>query len=354
MKLVPRTTPSNRWVLLSPLTAMTLTIAIGSAMLAALDQPVLASLYALFIAPVSDSYGLSELALKSTPLLLCAIGLSVCYRAGIWNIGAEGQFVMGALAGGAIALVAPPLGALTLPAMVTTGVVAGMGWAAIAAWLRTRFGASEILTTIMLNYIAVSLLTWAVHGPLRDPGGYRFPESALFETHALLPALTEASRLTASTPFALLAVGALWWFLARTLPGYQIAVLGADSKAASFAGFSTTRLTWLTLLGSGAFAGLAGISEVAGPVGQLTPHVAFGYGYAAIIVAFIGRLHPLGMLLASLLLALTYLGGENLQINTGISKSVTSVFQGLLLFFLLGCDVFIRYRVSGRGNAVTA
>ena len=351
MKLVLRTTPSHWWVLLSPLTAMTLTIGCGSAILIALDQPVFASLDALFIAPVGDSYGLSELALKATPLLLCSIGLSVCYRAGVWNIGAEGQFVVGALAGGTIALLGPPLGTLTLPAMLIAGVVAGMGWAAIAAWLRTHFGASEILTTIMLNYIAVSLMTWAVHGPLRDPGGYSFPESALFDTQAMLPALTETSRLTASTPFALLATGALWWFLARTLPGYQIAVLGADSKAAAFAGFSTTRLTWLVLLVSGAFSGLAGLAEVAGPVGQLTPHIAFGYGYAAIIVAFIGRLHPLGMLLASLLLALTYLGGENLQIETGISKSVTSVFQGLLLFFLLGCDVLIRYRVAGSSSA---
>ena len=354
MTLVLRTTPSRQWVVLSPLLAISLTMCCGAAILAALGQPVAVGLHALFIAPLSDVYGWSELVVKATPLLLCAVGLSVCYRAGIWNIGAEGQFVMGALAGGSVALLAPPLGTATLPLMLAAAVVSGMAWSAVAAGLKTRFGASEILTTIMLNYIAVSLLNWAVHGPLRDPGGFSFPESALFAAEAMIPALSDDSRITASSPLALLLAGVLWWLLVRNIAGYQIAVLGADREAATFAGFSSTRITWGALLAGGALAGLAGITEVAGSVGQLTPHIAFGYGYAAIIVAFIGRLHPLGMVFASLLLALTYLGGENLQITTGISKSVTAVFQGLLLFFLLGCDVLIRYRIAGGGRVAPA
>lgn len=321
-----------------PIAAVLATAASAVLLLAVLGLPIDAGLQALFLQPLVDVWGWSELVLKATPLLLCAIGLVLCYRAGIWNIGAEGQFVLGALCAGWVALQAATLGVLALPLSIMAGIAGGALLAGLAAVLRTRFGASEILTTIMLNYLAIGLLTWAVHGPLRDPDGFSFPESALFEATALLPPLFEGARITLATAVALLALIALWWLLDRTFGGYQIEVLGRDQSAARFAGFSVSRLTWCVLLVSGALAGFAGATEVTGPVGQLTAHVAFGYGYSAIIVAFIGRLRPLGVLFGSVLLALTYLGGENLQMETGVSRSITVLLQGLLLLFLLAFD----------------
>ena len=341
-------------LMLSPLLAVAMTGLCAALILAALGLPVADGLTALFVTPIADRWGVSELVLKATPLLLCATGLCICFRAGIWNIGAEGQFVLGALCAGAVALQSASLGAWSLPMAVATGVLAGMAIAAIAAWLRTHFGASEILTTIMLNYIAIALLTWSVHGPLRDPAGFNFPESAMFEPSAQLQPLLEDYRVTLATPLALVAVAALWWMQRSTLVGYQLDVLGKDAQAAAFAGFSAKRMTWLALLASGGLAGLAGATEITGPVGQLSAHVAFGYGYGAIIVAFIGRLQPAGIIAGSLLLALTYLGGENLQVETGVSRSVSSVLQGLMLFFLLAFDRLLRIAQARRPSLALA
>lgn len=339
------------FLLLSPIAAIMSTCVCAAAILGALGVPVAAGLTALFVTPLADAWGWSELVLKATPLLLCATGLCICFRAGIWNIGAEGQFVSGALCAGSVALQAHALGNWALPAVLAAGVIAGMTIAAVAALLRTRFGASEILTTIMLNYIAIGMLTWAVHGPLRDPEGFNFPESALFEPVAMLTPLSEDYRVTLAAPLALLAAFGLWWMQKHTLVGYQLNILGKDTRAAAFAGFSAQKLTWLTLLASGGLAGFAGAAEVAGPVGQLSAHVAFGYGYGAIIVAFLGRLQPLGIVTASLLLALTYVGGENLQVTTGVSRSVSAVLQGLLLFFLLAFDSLLD-RARAHSSAV--
>jgi simple sugar transport system permease protein len=338
--------PAIAPLLLPPLLAVAMTGFCAALILAALGLPVADGLTALFVTPVADRWGLSELVLKATPLLLIATGLCICFRAGIWNIGAEGQFVLGALCAGAVALQSASLGAWALPAAVVIGVLAGMALAALAAGLRTHFGASEILTTIMLNYIAIGLLTWSVHGPLRDPAGFNFPESAMFDASAQLQPLLGDYRVTLATPLALLAVAALWWMQRGTLVGYQLDVLGKDTQAAAFAGFSARRMTWFALLASGGLAGLAGATEVTGPVGQLSAHVAFGYGYGAIIVAFIGRLNPAGIVAASLLLALTYLGGENLQVETGVSRSVSAVLQGLMLFFLLAFDRLLQARAT--------
>ncbi len=346
MRIEKRLQDSRTMLYLSPLLALVLTLLSGALLFALLGRSPLLSLYTFFIAPVSDLYGLSELAVKVTPLLLCAIGLTLCFKAKIWNIGAEGQFVFGALVGGAVSLqLANSEGFWVLPLVIFSGALAGMLWAAIAALLLTRFQANEILTTIMLNYIAVNLLLWGVHGPLKDPDGFNFPESALFAAQTLLPVVFEGYRISIALFIALLMLVAIWVILARTLLGFQLRVMGENRTAAKFAGFNSTALIWLLLLFSGAMAGVAAISEVNGPVGQLIPTLSLGYGYAAIIVVFMGRMHPLGILLASALLGLTYLGGEMAQIELGLPKSITGLFQGMLLFYLLACDLLIGYRV---------
>ncbi|WP_426415007.1 ABC transporter permease [Aestuariirhabdus sp. LZHN29] len=330
----------------SPLLALLLTLMTGAVLFWMQGKAPLEALYTFFVLPVADLYGLSELGVKAAPILLCATGLAVCYRANVWNIGAEGQLLMGALIGGWMALqFLESSSSWALPLVLVVGALAGMAWAAIPAVLKNHFNTNEILTTIMLNYIALNLLLFGVHGPLKDPQGFNFPESALFSDATTLPVLMEGYRLHLGALMALLAVVVIWVVLSRTFVGFQIRVLGLDNSAAHYAGFREKRLVLLVLLFSGAMAGLAGVSEVAGPIGQLVPTVSPGYGYSAIIVAFLGRLHPVGILLASLLMALVYMGSEMGQIEMGLPLALGGLFQGILLFYLLACDFLILYRI---------
>lgn len=355
LRLEPRPQPSIWMARLSPLIALILTLASGALLFIGLGASPVAALHAFFIQPLSTTYGLSEWLVKAVPLVLIGIGLALGFRANVWNIGAEGQLVMGAVFASGLAIQVPEnAGAWVLPAMLVLGVIGGMLWAGIPALLRTRFNANEILTSLMLTYVALLLLSYLVHGPWRDPAGFNFPESRLFPAAALLPSLVEGTRLHWGLPLALLVVAAAWVMLARTLVGFQIRVLGSAPRAARFAGFRERTLVWTVLLISGGLAGLAGMIEVAGPIGQLVPEVSPGYGFTAIIVAFVGRLHPLGVLAAALLVALSYLGGENLQIEMGLPQAVTGVFQGLLLFYLLASDVLIHYRLRWSTKGLSA
>jgi simple sugar transport system permease protein len=315
------------------------------------------SLYVYFINPLTTVYGWSELAVKAAPLALIGIGLSLGFRANVWNIGAEGQFTLGALAGGGVAIWFHDSESIfLLPTMFITGMLGGMLWAAIPAWLRTRYNANEILTSLMLTYVATLLLSWLVHGPWRDPGGFNFPESRIFPDAGVLPIILDETRLNIGVIVAFLVVIGGWIIVSRSFIGFQVKVVGQAPSAAGYAGFSEKKLIWFTFLFSGALAGLAGMMEVAGPINQLLPVISPGYGFTAIIVAFLGRLHPVGVLLAAILIALSYIGGEQAQIELRQPKAVTGVFQGMLLFFLLGTDVLIRYRIrfGRRGGRAAA
>jgi simple sugar transport system permease protein len=331
----------------TPFLAVALTMLAGLALFAMLGKDPARALGLFFFTPLTSFKSVSELIVKATPLILIAIGLSIGFRAGVWNIGAEGQFTAGALAGGSVALAVYPLnGAWLLPLMCVAGAAGGMAWAAIPAFLRTRLNTNEILVSLMLVYVAVLLLSFLVHGPLKDPEGMNFPESRLFQSSAQLPIVLAGTRAHVGFLVALLAVAAGYVLLERHLLGFQVKVLGQAPAAARFAGYSEHRLVWFCLMLSGGLAGLAGLFEAAGPVGQLVPALPVGYGFTAIIVAFLGRLHPFGILLAGLLMALTYIGGETAQIAMSLPSSTTAVFQGLLLFFLLASDVLIDYRLA--------
>jgi general nucleoside transport system permease protein len=330
----------------SPLLAAAATLVVGFALFSGLGKNPLEAFHVFFVRPVETLYGLGELLLKATPLTLCAIGLAAGYRANVWNIGAEGQLTLGAICGGGIALAFhDSSGAWILPLMIVAGAAGGMAWAAIPAWLRTRFNANEILVSLMLVYVAVLLLSLLVHGAWRDPEGFNFPQSKMFNEPALLPNLLPETRLNVGFLLAVAAVAGGWLFMARSFAGFQMRVAGLAPAAANYAGISSTRTVWVGMLIGGATAGLAGVCEIAGPIGQLLPSVSPGYGFAAIIVAFVGRLHPFGILLASLLMSLLYLGGESAQMALALPSAVTGLFQGTLLFFLLAADVFINYRL---------
>ncbi|MDF1735714.1 MAG: ABC transporter permease [Minwuia sp.] len=339
----PETSRAMLW--LTPVLALILTILVGMVLFAMLGKDPVQTVVVIFVSPFSDLYNLSELLVKATPLILIAIGLSLGFRAGIWNIGAEGQFTIGALAGGAVGLAFHGTDSIWLmPLMWITGCAAGMAWAAVPAYLRTRFGANEILVSLMLVYVATLLLSALVTGPLRDPDGFNFPESRLFEGSAAMPLLMEGTRAHIGFFAALLAALVAWLLLGRHVVGFQIRLLGEAPRAARFAGFVEARVIWFCLLVSGGLAGLAGLFEATGPVGQLVPSLPVGYGFTAIIVAFLGRLNPLGIIIAGFVMAVTYLGGEAAEITMQLPNAVTEVFQGLLLFFLLGMDVLSTYR----------
>jgi len=346
LRLESRPEPSRAMLVASPLLAVGCTVAMGVLLFLALGQRPATALHTFFVAPVSSRNGLAELLLKAAPLVLIAQGLAIGFRANVWNIGAEGQLTLGAIAASALAIRFDGTDSgWLLPGMVLAGILGGMAWAAIPAYLRTRFHASEILVTLMLTYTATLLLSYLMHGPMRDPQGLNFPQSILFGESALFPNVLEGTRLNAAIGFAGLASVAAWVFVTKTFAGYRMLVGGLAPLAARYAGFSERQATWTALLIGGAAAGLAGVGEVAGPLGQLLPTVSPGYGFAAIIVAFVGRLHPLGIVLAGLLMSLLYLGGEAAQIALQIPYAVTGLFQGTLLLCLLGSDLFVFYRV---------
>jgi general nucleoside transport system permease protein len=346
IRLEPRGRRSLAWAYGSPLLALALTLITTAVIFAMLGEDPLVSLYTFFISPLVSTNGQAELFVKAAPLVLIAVGLSLGFRANVWNIGAEGQYTIGAITGGGIGLALyGDENMLTFPAMMIAGVLGGMAWAAIPAFLRTRFNANEILTSLMLTYVAQQLLIYLVTGPWRDPEGYGFPQSRLFDEYSTSPNLIPGTRLHLGVVFALIVVALGWLVLAKSLIGFQLKVVGQAPRAARYAGFSEPRLIWFSLLVGGGLAGLAGLFEVAGPVGQLTPSISPGYGFTAIIVAFLGRLHPVGVLFGGLLLALTYLGGEKAQIDLGMPNAVTGIFQGILLFYLLACDLLILYRI---------
>lgn len=330
----------------TPVLAVLLTVIAGFFIFLFMGFDPLQSLYHFFISPLLTLYGLSELMVKAAPLITIGVGLAIGFRANVWNIGAEGQLTMGAITGGCVALAFWEMeGVWILPLMCIAGVLGGMAYAAVPAFLKTRFNVNEILTSLMLTYVATLFLSTLVYGPLKDPLGFNFPQSRMFSDAAVLPIILEGTRMHLGTILALMIAVAVWVVMAFTIIGFQIRVLGQAPAAARYAGFSRTGLIWLSLLASGGLAGLAGTFEVSGPIGQLIPTITPGYGFTAIIVAFLGRLHPLGIIASGLLMALSYIGGENAQVEVGLPQAVTGVFQGLLLFFLLASDFLVRYRV---------
>ena len=347
IELIKRPGHSVLFTVLSPFIALGLTLLAGAIMFAMLGKSPAAGLYAYFIEPLTETWSLHELAIKAGPLILIAVGLSVAYRSNNWNIGAEGQFIMGGIAGSLVPILFPQFqNVLTLPLMLVLGFAGGAAYGAIPAFLKTRFNTNEILTSLMLVYAAQLFLDWLARGVFRDPNGNNFPGSIRFPEAASIGEIAPSQGSAHwGIVFSLVAAVIVWYMMTYTLKGFEVRVLGASPRAGRFAGFSTKRMVFFAFLLSGGLAGLAGITEVSGAIGQLRETISPGYGFTAIIVAFLGRLNPLGAVAAGIVLALTYLGGEGAQMSLGISDKVARVFQGLLLFFVLGCDTLIHYRI---------
>lgn len=355
--LEPREHPSQLMKWLSPVIALAAMLVVGSILFLMLGISPAQAMYVFFIEPLMTSYGWSELAVKAAPLILIALGLAVGFRAKLFNIGAEGQLIMGAIFGGGIALLFhEQAGWWILPLMIFMGAIGGALWGAIPALLKTHFNAEETLTTLMMNYVALFVLLYLVNGPWRDSEGMNFPQTVMFSESAILPMILEGTRVNASIFIIAVAVLLFWLFMRKSMTAFKLEVSGQAPLAAKYAGFSSSKAIWLSLVISGMMAGIAGICEVAGPIGQLNPSLSPGYGYAAIIVAYLGRLNPIGIVLSGSLMALIYLGGEMAQMQLQLPVAITGIFQGLLLFFLLGSDALIenRYRFAKKRVVPTA
>jgi simple sugar transport system permease protein len=336
--------------LASPLIALVLTALVAGLILAGMGKDPLAGLRVIFLEPLSSRRQISEVLLKATPLIVIALGLAVCYRSNVWNIGAEGQFLLGCVGGGGMALWLTTQGivlpkVLGVPLVFVAGMLGGMLWAALVALLRDLFNANEILVSLMLVYVAQQMINALVFGPWKDPQGFNMPQSAMFHASLHLPPLLERTRLHVGFVLALVLAVAALVFLFRTFRGFQLQVGGLAPAAARYAGYSARGALWTSLLLSGALAGLAGAMEVAGPIRQVTPYLSTGLGFTAIIVCFVGRLNPLGIVAAGVLLSLMLIGGELAQSRLGLPNAMASVLQGLLLLILLGCDTFIEPRL---------
>lgn len=347
IELQKRAGASAKFALISPLLALGLTLIAAIFMFLLLGKNPFLGIYTYFIEPLTDPWAREQIFVKATPLVIIAIGLAICFRSGNWNIGAEGQY----LAGGLIGAMIPVLwndwqSPVLLPLMLAMGMAGGAAYAAIPGFLKARFGTNEILTSLMLVYIAQQVVDWFVRGPWRDPKGMGFPGTKSINESGLLPKLWQYGDAHYGAVIAVIVAVIAWFMLSKTLKGFEITVLGQSPRAGRFAGFSARNMTIFAFVVSGALAGLAGISEVSGTVGKLDDKLSLGYGFTAIIVAFLGRLNPLGILAAGLVLALTYIGGEAAQISLGVSDRATRVFQGLLLFFVLACDTLIHYRIK--------
>ncbi|MBV9753322.1 MAG: ABC transporter permease [Hyphomicrobiales bacterium] len=346
IKLEPRKAPSHLALYGAPVAAIALTMLAGMVLFTLMGYRGVAAVFEIFIEPLLEPERWPDIAVKASPLVMIATGLAIGFRANVWNIGAEGQYIVGAIAGTGIALATYGIESWwVLPSMLAAGLIGGAAWAAIPALLRIRLKVSEILTSLMLTYVALQLLYYLVRGPWRDPEGYNFPQTRMFSEAETVPNLLEGTQLHWGVLITFLAVLIAWFVMSRTLTGYQVRVVGLAPMAARLGGFHENRTVMMTMLVSGGLAGLAGIVECSATFGQLTPQFPVNYGFTAIIVAFLGRLHPIGVLIGGLALATSYIGADIAQTASALPQAATGLIQAMMLFFLLGVDLFVVNRV---------
>lgn len=306
-----------------------------------------------------NSYALNETLLKAIPLILAGLAVGIAFRMLFWNIGAEGQLVWGAIAATWVALFLPDVvGGLpswmVLALMMVAAFLAGALWGIIPAALKAYLRVNEIITTLMLNYVALLWMQYLYTGPWKDPAGFGFPGTAQFPREFWLARIApieigtftlQLGRVHYGIVIGIIAAALIWLILARTKWGLEIKVIGENPQAARYAGMDIARNIILVMLISGGLAGLAGFSQVAGVAHRLQNGIAVGDGFTAIIVAWLAKLNPWAIILVSVLMAGLTTGGDQLQISMGLPAAVSGVLQGSILFFVLGANVFVNYRL---------
>ena len=346
LRLEKRPEPSKLLQVVTPIGAVLLTMVLGAIVFTLLGYDGVGAVREIFISPLVNSYKWQDLAVKAAPLIIIAVGLAISYRANVWNIGAEGQYIIGAVVGTGVGLVTNTMtGWWIMPLMMLAGAAGGAAYAAVPAVLRVRFRVNEILTTLMLTYVSVYVLNYLVFGPWKSPTSMGQPQTVMFSADQSLPYIIPGTIVQLNAPIAIVVALVAWLVFSRFVFGFQIRVVGAAPHAARYGGFSADRTVWLALLISGGLAGFAGVLEAMGPFGRLVPQFPTNYGFTAIIVAFLGRLHPIGVVLAGLIVALSFVGGEMAQISIKLPFAAVGIFQAMMLFLLLASDILVRYRL---------
>ncbi len=327
--------------------ALAVSIAIGAVLIALVGVDVSKAMKALLLGPWT-AYGIPEILVRATPLLLVGLGIIVSFRTGVLNIGGEGQMLVGGIAGAAMALSLPMLSSwLAIPLMLVIGTMAGALWGGLAGWLRAKFEVSELLSTIMLNNIAIQIMTYVVRGPLADPSevssmGYGYNQTAVLPKNAWLPRLVPRSRLHWGFVLALFLAVFVLIFLWRTVFGYRFRAVGASAEASKYAGINVQRYFVASMAIAGGFAGLAGIVEVSGLVHRAgTQGYSAGYGFTGIVAALFGQLHPIGLIVSSILFGALLVGADMMQQAVSIPAAIVVALQGLVILSVVVADTFL-------------
>jgi simple sugar transport system permease protein len=342
-----RLEPSRFMLAATPIASVLLTMLLGAVIfqLIGFDGP--RAIYETFITPIVASYKWQDVAVKAAPLIIIALGLSLGNIAKVWNIGAEGQYIIGALSGAGVALAFPGGQSFwIIPLMLIAGVAGGAVWGAIPAFLKTRFNVNEVLSSLMLVYVALQVLNYLVGGPWKDPNGHNFPQTPPLTDAQQLPHALAGTPIPPGLAVAVFLTVVFWVLMARSVYGFSVRAVGAAPEAARYGGFDAKRTVWSTLMISGGMAGLAGILEVSSQLSQINLGFPSNYGFTAIIVSFLGRLNPLGVFLAGVILAVTYVGGQVAQTVVHVPEATAGIFQATMLFFILASDILVRYRLK--------
>ncbi len=342
-----RAAPTTGVAALVPLVSIMLALVLGALLLLLSGQNPLVVYGVMFNGAFGSLNGIAETIVKTIPLSLAALGVGIAFRMLLWNIGAEGQLYFGAIAATGLALYVMPWApaVVLLPMMVLAGFVGGALWGLIPGALRAFLNVNEIITSLMLNYVAILFSEYLVHGPWRNPQGLGFPGTRTLPEAAWLPRLSP-TRVHLGVLLSVIVAGVLFVILRRTWWGYEIRVIGENPRAARYAGINIPRNMLLVMAVSGGLAGIAGMSEVAGIAHQLQRSLSPGYGYTAIIVAWLARLNPWSTLVVAFLFAGLLVGGDQLQISMGLPAAIAPMLQGTILFCLLGGEVLSRYRIT--------
>ena len=346
LRLEKRQAPSMAMLVATPVAAVLLTMVIGGVVFDLIGINGFKAVVDIFLTPLLASYKWQDVALKAAPLIIIALGLSLGNRAQVWNIGAEGQYVIGALSAAGVGIAFGTTGGFfVIVLMVLAGVAGGAFWAAWPALLRTRFNVNEILSSLMLTYVSFQVLSYLVGGPWKDPNGRNFPATAPLVPDQTLPILVPGTTVHLGVLIAVILPFVFWVLMSKAVFGYQVRVVGSSPNAARHGGFDAKATIWATLLIGGGMAGLAGALEFAGVLHKVDLGFPSGYGFTGIIVAFLGRLNPIGCLIAGIVLAVTYVGGQVAQTSVHIPNSTAGIFQAMMLFFILASDILVRYRI---------
>ncbi len=354
LKLEKRPEPSLLMLVAAPVASVLLTMIIGVVVFDLIGIKGAKAVMDIFLTPILSPVKWQDVAAKAAPLIIIALGLSVGNRAQVWNIGAEGQYVIGALAAAGVGIAAGASGGPdVLLLMIAAGMIGGAAWGGIPALLRTRFNVNEILSSLMLTYVALQVLGFMVGGPWKDPNGRNFPATAPLADNQTLPIIVPGTTIHLGVAVAVILPFVFWILMSRSVFGFQIRVVGSAPNAARHGGFDAGRTIWLAMLIGGGMAGLAGSLEFSGMLHKIDLGFPSGYGFTAIIVSFLGRLNPIGCLVAGIVMAVTYVGGQMAQTSVHIPNSTAGIFQAMMLFFILASDILVRYRVRLLPSAKT-